>query len=109
MLRVLGILMENAETVVKGIAFDAHQSHVYFRQALFGQFNKDFRQEDLSGVPFFEALEYSNLPVHVLPRLPLQKCYHKGKAVWPLCGPCASSVFQLVCFLFQSFSILQIC
>lgn len=98
MLTVVGLLLQDTVWAVKGLTFDAHQSHTMFRRALFGQFHGDLTRELLSTLPFWQDLTWVALPEHALPRLPAQVCIHDHSALWPLPGACA-----LTQYIFDSF------
>lgn len=94
MLLTVGRFMESASWLVKGVIFDAHKSHGFFREALFGHFvTLDPEKIALHEVAFFKDCKYEKLPPHNLPRLPLSICTYKGKSVFCLPGACC-----LVCF-----------
>ena len=104
MATVLGRILESSADIVKGVTFDAHQSHTLFRQLLFGQLDQisPADQEHIRQSPFWKDCTYRALPPHSLPRLPAQICLHEGSAVWPLPGPCALSVLlnDILLFVF---------
>eukprot|EP00435_Cladocopium_sp_Y103_P017067 s1083_g4.t1 len=50
MLATVGKVMKAAAAIIKGIAFDAHCSHSWIRDALMGQF-ESLRPKDLEGAP----------------------------------------------------------
>ena len=92
---MVGRLLEGTVSLVKGLAFDAHQSHVLFRRLLFGQegeLTEDDRQFSQE-LPFFKDCAYRDLPPHILPRLPMKLCLYKNKPVWPLPGSCCLFFF----------------
>ena len=96
MAAVVGRLLEGSSSIVKCLAFDAHQSHVLFRQLLFGQTHHltEFEQAEVAKMDFWSACSYHDLPEHHLPRLPCRVCFHNGEPLWPLPGPCG-----VVCIL----------
>ena len=96
MLASVGKVMKAAAAIVKGIAFDAHGSHSWIRDALMGQF-ESLRRKDLEGVEFFEDLSWKELPHHNLPRLPVSLCFHSGESIWALGGPCHLDIICDVC------------
>ena len=89
MLHIVSRLLGSGAHLVKGITFDAHMSHAYFKEALFGYFETAKKEElPLSELPFFCEVEYIPLPSHALPRLPMNLCRYKGEFIWPLPGSC---------------------
>lgn len=87
MLHVIGLLLEAGAHLIRGITFDAHNSHAWFREALFGVFEK-LDEQDLAGVPFWKNVRYDPLPAHALPRLPIRILLHQGNPIIPLPGAC---------------------
>lgn len=90
MLVIVGSLLEKSHWLIKAVAFDGHLANTYFREALRGHFVIS-REEDLATVAFFRDVRYESFPRTCLPRLPARICRYGGEAVWPLCGPCAST------------------
>ncbi len=90
MLQVVARFLGHAAWLVRGIAFDAHGSHQYFREALFGDF-QTLDPDQLKGLPFFSDVSYESLPHHALPRLPVKVCMYRGEALWALPGPLHAS------------------
>ena len=88
MLNTVGRVLEEAHWLVRGVAFDGHGSNAFVREALQGSF-VGLKAESLRDIPFFKRLVYRNLPQHSLPRMPLRLATCQGRAIWPLCGPCA--------------------
>lgn len=89
MLRVVGLILENGCSLIKGITFDAHNSHLFFREAMLGEFEKISQMEIVEQqIPFFKDMVYEGLPAHCLPRLPLKIAKHGGSSIWALQGPC---------------------
>lgn len=87
MLQVVGRLMKSSSWLIKGLCFDAHSTHRYMREALFGSF-ETLDQKALKDFEFWQDCEYENVPQHALPRLPLRICKVEGESVWALPGPC---------------------
>ena len=87
MLNTIGQVLEEANWLVRGVAFDGHGSNAFVREALQGSF-VGLRADSLRDVPFFKRLVYRNLPPHCLPRMPLRLATCQGREIWPLCGPC---------------------
>ena len=87
---VLGRFLKASSYLIKCITFDAHHSHKFIRQALFGSF-ESFHQGLLSEWEFWKEVEYQELPPHNLPRLPLKICRHEGRSIVPLPGACHAS------------------
>lgn len=90
MATVVGRLLESSHSIVKSIAFDAHQSHVLFRQLLFGQVDhlSEAEAAEIEKMDFWKDCSYKKLPEHMLPHLPCQICIHDGQPIWPLPGAC---------------------
>lgn len=82
---MVGLLLQESSWLVKAVAFDGHQAHVMFRQALFGE----LPASEMSDMPFWQDLIFEELPKHSMPRLPAKLCRYHGEVLWPLCGPCA--------------------
>ena len=97
MLRVVGRLMETAHWIIKGLTFDAHHSHRFIKDVLFGSFHH-CSKETVSDIPFFRDLVYHSLPRHHLPYLPVKLCLHQQEAIWCLAGTCA--FISMICFEF---------
>ena len=85
MLGVVGTILATGGWLIKGLVYDGHCSHNWFREALMGQFIS-LTKDDLAGVPFFQDLEWESLPQSSLPRLPVQICKYQGSTIWPLQG-----------------------
>lgn len=103
MLNVVGRLMEASVWLVRFLTFDAHCAHSWFREALFGSL-ETLSHEDRMKVPFFKNLEYSDLPRHALPHLPLRLATYDGLPVAALPGACflvSSSGFTYVYLGFE--------
>lgn len=82
-----GRLLEHSAWICKGITFDAHEAHAFFREALFGVFERlDWKL--LEKIPFFKDVTWKELPLHCLPRLPAKFCIHSGQTFFPLPGSC---------------------
>ena len=97
MLNVVGKVMETAAWLVRYLTFDAHCSHAWFRESLFGHL-ETVKQTDLDKVPFFRSLKYRPLPQHALPFFPLQLCEYDGLPVAALPGVCFFGVGFRNCF-----------
>lgn len=92
MMKILGVLLESTAWLVRAIAFDAHQAHAMFRQALFGQLS----EKDLEGFTFWQDLKFEELPSHSLPRLPARVALYHGDPIYPLPGPCLLPQFDTI-------------
>ena len=91
MLNVIGHLMQASAWLVRYITFDAHCSHSWFREALFGQL-ETVSKSDLEQVPFFRSLTYEQLPRHALPHFPVLLAKYDGLPVGALPGVCFLAV-----------------
>lgn len=94
MLKIVAGLLASSAHVVKGITFDAHQAHSFFKEALFGYFATLKDSDDdvkLAELPFFSEVEYVPLPRRALPRLPMNLCRFRSEFIWPLPGSCSSN------------------
>ena len=87
MLHVVGRLVSEAHHYVKAIVMDAHASHAWIRDLLFGEF-RGLSPELLKDIPFFQDIHYVNLPKHVIPKLDIKVAMHNDSAVWLLPGVC---------------------
>lgn len=87
MLKVVGRLLQESSWLVKGLTFDAHESHCFFREALMGHFER-LDPDLLQDIPWFKDLSYKDLPLHALPRLPIRFCLDHDEVIWPVQGPC---------------------
>ena len=87
MLHVVGRLMSEAHHYVKVIVMDAHCSHAWIREAIFGEF-RGLSPEVLKDIPFFRDISYVDLPRHNLPKLDVKVAMHNDSAVWLLPGVC---------------------
>lgn len=87
MLLAVSKLMQAGHWLIKALTFDAAHVHNYIKESLFGVFSK-CSPDMLAEIPWFNQLEYKELPPHVLPRLPLRLCYHSGETVLCLPGSC---------------------
>ena len=94
MLKIVAEFLAASEWCVKGITFDAHGAHTYFKEALLGDF-QTLDREVLNSLPFFDQVSYESLPRHVLPRLPARVCKHRGESIWALPGSCHASKASL--------------
>ena len=67
MATVVGRLLESSHSIVKSIAFDAHQSHVLFRELLFGQVDhlSEAEAAEIEKMDFWKDCSYKKLPEHV--------------------------------------------
>ena len=52
---MVGCLLKETGWLVKGLTFDAHESHCYFREALMGHFER-LDQDPTSGHPMVQRL-----------------------------------------------------
>ncbi len=104
---VVGRLMA-AGSCIKGLAFDFHGAHAWFRDVLLGTLAL-VSQRELSEAEWFSELQFESLPNHHLPRLPCRICKHRGEAIWPLQGPCAWPGFILFQKCSDMFKIFQDC
>ena len=89
MLNVVGKLLEASAWLVRSIAFDAHFSHSWFREAIMGHL-ETIKSEVLERVPFFRHLKHRDLPKHVLPHLPLKLCEYNELPFAAVPGICFS-------------------
>lgn len=87
MLHVVGQFLEQSRDLIRGVCFDAHQSHSLVRRLFHGQL-EDVDLREVENVPFFREIQYVSLPEHCLPNLPLQIAMHHGDPVYAMCGPC---------------------
>ena len=87
MLHVVGRLMSEAHHYVKAIVMDAHSSHAWIREAIFGEF-RGLSPDLLKDIPFFQEIHHEALPKHVLPKLDVKVAMHHDSAVWLLPGVC---------------------
>jgi hypothetical protein len=94
MLKVVGRLLQESSWLVKGLTFDAHESHCFFREALMGHFER-LDPDQLQDIPWFKDLSYKDLPLHGLPRLPVRFCMDHGEVIWPLQGPCHLDILDI--------------
>lgn len=94
MLRIVDRLLYGSAWAVKALTFDAHQSHTFFRQLLFGQ-ECAVAAEILEDLQFFSRVKYEPLPKHALPNLPVRICLYEGQAMWPVPGSCVSACLIL--------------
>eukprot|EP00435_Cladocopium_sp_Y103_P072740 s131_g41.t1 len=99
MLNVVGKLMEACAWLVRYLTFDAHCSHAWFREALFGTYDT-VKESDLSEVPFFRNLKHKPLPEHALPFFPLRLAEYDGLPVAALPGVCFSEFVSVSGILF---------
>eukprot|EP00438_Fugacium_kawagutii_P009640 Skav214989 [mRNA] locus=scaffold508:314502:319550:+ [translate_table: standard] len=77
------VLAADGGACVKGIVFDAATSHSLVRRALHGDVDS-LDPETLHNIPFFGALQYTDLPPHPLPRLPIKFARVGNDIVWGL-------------------------
>lgn len=94
--------MEHCGWLCKGLTFDAHESHCYFREALMGHFER-LDVALLSDIPWFKNIKYAELPMHQLPRLPVRFCLDNGEVIWPLPGSCPLCFYLDMFLLFYFF------
>ena len=88
MLNVVGRIMETASWLVRCICFDAHGSHGWFREAMFGVY-ETVKEKDIAQVPFFKDLKFVDLPRHEIPYFPVRIAMYDGCPVSALPGVCA--------------------
>lgn len=105
MLKVVATLMEHGHWLIKGLTFDAHHSHRFLKEALFGAFDR-LREEELRELPFWSSIEYQDLPRHCLPRLPLRIPLFQDESIWCLAGSCTLAYLGHPWPIF-SYSMLQ--
>lgn len=101
-MQAIGQMMVHHNGLILGLAFDAHGGHSYIKKCLHGQLD-DLNQEDISGVPFFGALTYEDVPTNPLPRFPIRIAKFERKTIWAICGPCALVSIDFFFYLFVSF------
>ena len=83
---MVGRLTASGSKIIKGLTFDGHGAHNWFRSALMGVFDASV-EEELGQTEWFWDLTWEDLPCHDLPRLPVKVCKHHGQVIWPLQGP----------------------
>ena len=92
MLNIVGKVLANSGSVVKGLTFDAHGSHEFIRRCIHGTF-EDIDMTELKEIPFFSELKHYSLPHNCLPWLPIKICYHKDEVFWCVPGACRLSIY----------------
>lgn len=81
------VLASAGAACIKGVVFDAATTHSFVRKALHGDVDS-LDPEMLRNIPFFGMLEYTHLPRHPLPRLPIKLAKVRGETIWGLPGAC---------------------
>ena len=94
MLELMGKILQESGNLLSAVTFDAHGSHSLIRRILHGQLS-DVNLDDVKKMTFWKDFTFEPL-LHDLPRLPIQKCMHKGEPFFGIPG---------VCFLTSSSSI----
>ena len=87
MCNLLGLVMEQNDSLVKAVVCDSASTHQYIRKLLFGQCDT-LPMEDIMELPFWRGLQWKDLPTHCLPRLPVRICYSGGEPLWQVPGVC---------------------
>lgn len=87
MLSLIGAVMKESQSCVKGLLYDGHGSHTYMKRILQGE-TRNIPWDDIRRIPWFGTLRFEPLPEHGLPRLPVKLVYDGDEVVWGLPGVC---------------------
>lgn len=82
--------MLQAHWLVRALVMDAHASHAWVREAIFGDFRK-LTQGVLDNLEFWNEVTHDPMPEHALPHMKLKLARYKGGTFHLLPGPCTSS------------------
>lgn len=107
MLEILGRFLDKASWLVRGLAFDGHGAHNYFRECLFGEFQR-LNPEILQNMTFWKDIQYRDLPRNVFPKLNFKLAEYQGDSIWPLCGPCLLATAMFGNFELWLFMIIYV-
>ena len=87
MMDLMGRILAESGAILKGICYDAHGSHSMIRRIFFGQLD-NVDDDDLGKLGFWKDLEFKDLPVNILPKLPIKVCLHRGSPFYGIPGVC---------------------
>lgn len=86
---MVGKILDSAASIIRGVTFDAHHSHGYYRDALFGIWDRITPNMIAEKeIDFFKDCKFESLPPHALPHFPMQLLKHSSGYIWPLPGAC---------------------
>lgn len=86
MLRIMGRILAQSSTFVRGLVCDSHGTHSFIKRVVHNQL-ENVDVVELQNVEFFSKLTHVPLPQNVLPRCPIDVCYYQNEAFFMMVGP----------------------
>lgn len=87
MLELIGMILAESGNILRSVTFDAHGSHSLVRRLCHGQL-QGINVSEIGQLKFWQDLEWQPMPHCCLPRLPVQKCLHRGGYFLGIPGVC---------------------